>query len=135
MSLDPRVNRIQPLAEIEPIKKHEHWPTWEVFHQKKRGGQPVHVGIVHAPEPDLALVLAKEQYARRFKSVNLWVVKTTNIFTFRHEDEDMFETTTDKVHRDGNYYKVREKIEAYKSDQDKKDESISDTYFGGIKYD
>ena len=71
-SLDPRVNRldIKKVAEGIPATN-THLITWEVFHQEKRGKQPVHVGIVHAPTPDMALILAKEQYARRGKTTNL----------------------------------------------------------------
>jgi 1,2-phenylacetyl-CoA epoxidase PaaB subunit len=29
--------------------------------------------------PEMALLLAKEQYARRYKCVNLWVVKTSDV--------------------------------------------------------
>jgi hypothetical protein len=67
-SFDPRINRIDlPLSEEkkETLKGHEHWETYEVFHQKKRGDQHVHVGIVHAPSPEIALVFAKKQYGRK----------------------------------------------------------------------
>ena len=47
------------------------WQVYEVFHQKARGEHHVHVGSVHATDPEMALVLAKEQYARRAACVNL----------------------------------------------------------------
>ena len=57
-SYDPRINRLK-LPENEEKKEtlegHEHWETYEVFHQKKRGEQHVHVGIVHAPSPEAAI--------------------------------------------------------------------------------
>ena len=135
MSLDPRINRVKTLEEVKPIAPHEYWPTYEVFHQKKRGLQPVHVGIVHAPSPDLALVFAKEQYARRDKSVNLWVVKSSEVYTFDSEDSDMFETTPEKTFRDGNAYKVREKVEQYKKEHNTETTEGRDGYWGGITYD
>ena len=67
-SYDPRINRAKlPDAEdkSEPLKKMDEWETYEVFHQKKRGEQHVHVGVVHAPNPEIALIFAKEQYGRR----------------------------------------------------------------------
>jgi ring-1,2-phenylacetyl-CoA epoxidase subunit PaaB len=90
------------------------WNTYEVFHQDKRGKQHVHVGTVHAPDPEMALVLAKEQYARRLNCVNLWVVKTSDVYAFSYEDEDMFATTPGKIHREAAAYKTRDKIEEYK---------------------
>lgn len=88
--------------------------TYEVFHQDKRGKQHVHVGTIHAPDPEMALVLAKEQYARRLTCANLWVVKTSDVYAFSYEDEDMFETTPEKLHREAAAYKSRDKIEEYK---------------------
>ena len=113
-SLDPRVNKLDMSKERVETQMHEHWPTWEVFHQKARGAQVVHVGIVHASSPELALVFAKEQFARRQKCSNIWVVKTTNVFTFQTTDDDMFETTPEKNYRDASGYKVRDKINQFK---------------------
>ena len=50
------------------------WPVFEVFHQQARGEPHVYVGSVHATDAEMALLLAKEQYARRQACVNLWVV-------------------------------------------------------------
>jgi ring-1,2-phenylacetyl-CoA epoxidase subunit PaaB len=113
-SLDPRVNRLD-LKKIQEgeSQTNSHLPTWEVFHQDKRGKQPVHVGIVHASSPEMALVFAKEQYARRGKTTNLWVVKTSDVYTFPMEDEDIFETVPEKTFRDPAFYKVRDRIEKY----------------------
>jgi ring-1,2-phenylacetyl-CoA epoxidase subunit PaaB len=113
-SLDPRVNRLdkKKIAEGE-VRTNSHLITWEVFHQDKRGKQVVHCGIVHASTPEMALVLAKEQYARRGKTTNLWVAKTTDVYTFSSEDEDIFETTPEKTFRDPAAYKVRDRIEKF----------------------
>jgi ring-1,2-phenylacetyl-CoA epoxidase subunit PaaB len=35
----------------EVLAEEENWETYEVFHQKKRGDQHIHVGIVHAANP------------------------------------------------------------------------------------
>lgn len=113
-SLDPRVNRLdkKKISEGE-VHTNSHLVTWEVFHQDKRGKQVIHCGIVHAPSPEMALVLAKEQYARRGKTTNLWVAKTTDVYTFSSEDEDIFETTPEKTFRDPAAYKVRDRIEKF----------------------
>jgi ring-1,2-phenylacetyl-CoA epoxidase subunit PaaB len=115
-SLDPRVNRLD-LTEVRDGNQQTstHLVTWEVFHQDKRGKQPVHAGVVHAPSPEMALMFAKEQYGRRGKTTNVWVAKTSDIYTFHSEDEDIFETTPEKTFRDPAFYKVRDRIEAYQS--------------------
>ncbi len=129
-SLDPRMNRLDLIHENRiQTDEHKHWPTYEVFHQKKRGDQVRHEGIVHAPSPELALVFAKEQYGRRFKSANIWVVKSSEIYTFRYEDEDIFDTAPEKKYRDGDYYKVREKVEKFQKENNMKS-GVSTNYFG-----
>lgn len=114
-SLDPRVSRLgieegaeNPQAMLNP---HEHWPTYEVFHQKKRGTQHIHVGIVHAPSDELALVFAKEQYGRRGETTNIWVVKTEYMMVSDYADSDVFETTPEKIHREASGYSVKAKID------------------------
>jgi ring-1,2-phenylacetyl-CoA epoxidase subunit PaaB len=114
-SLDPRVNRLSDLRQVENGESNTHWATYEVFHQDKRGKQVVHVGIVHAPSPEMALVFSKEQYARRKHTSNLWVVKSSEVYTYAHEDEDIFETVPEKTFREPGFYKVRDRIEAYKN--------------------
>ena len=114
-SLDPRIKRLDLKKEEEnPVETNSHLVTWEVFHQEKRGKQPVHVGIVHASNPELALVMAKETFGRRGKTSNLWVVKTSDVYTFSSEDEDIFETAPEKLFREPATYKVRDRIEAYR---------------------
>ena len=116
-SLDPRIKRLGLDNQTELTPTNTHLVTWEVFHQEKKGKQPVHAGVVHASSPELALVYAKEQYARRGKTTNLWVVKSSDIFTYTQDDEDIFETTPEKLHREPAYYKVRDRIEAYQNRQ------------------
>lgn len=114
-SLDPRIKRLGLDNQTELTPTNTHLVTWEVFHQEKKGKQPVHAGVVHASSPELALVYAKEQYARRGKTTNLWVVKSSDIYTYTQDDEDIFETTPEKLHREPAYYKVRDRIEAYQN--------------------
>lgn len=115
-SLDPRINRLDLQHVKDGVQAtNSHWITYEVFHQEKRGKQAVHVGIVHAPGPELALMFAKEQYARRKATSNLWVVKSSEVYTYASEDDDIFETTPEKQFREPGFYKVRDRIEAYKN--------------------
>ena len=82
------------------------WQVFEVFHQQARGEPHIHVGSVHAPDPEMALILAKEQYCRRQACVNLWVVPATAITATSYENDDIFERVTDKSYRESWGYKT-----------------------------
>lgn len=116
-SLDPRISRSELPEETDwstlaPLDQHE---TWEVFHIEKRGEHPVHVGSLHAPNADLALVYAKEQYARRSKSFGLWVVRTADVVTLGTDDDaDIFATTPEKTYREASGYRVGTRLTAFK---------------------
>ncbi len=115
--LDPRVNRLNLPKEynegFQQAEELDQWQTYEVFHQRSRGEQHVHVGCVHAPSAELALLFAKEQYARRSKCVNLWVVKTADITPSNYEDDDIFVPAVDKTYREAYGYKVRPLINTF----------------------
>lgn len=115
-SLDPRVNRLRlgMAGEAVRVEDGENWNIYEVFHQEKRGAHHEHVGCVHAPNQEMALIFAKEQFARRKKCVNLWVVRSADILAFDVEDEDMFANNADKNYRDASGFKVMEKINKFK---------------------
>lgn len=117
-SLDPRVNRLKLNASGEGviIQEGENWNVFEVFHQEKRGAHHEHVGCVHAPNAQMALIFAKEQFARRKKCVNLWVVRSADILAFDAEDEDMFANNGEKTYRDASGFKVMEKINKFKKE-------------------
>lgn len=118
-SLDPRISRADlPEAEgFNPLQENDQWVTWEVFHQKNRGVHHTHVGCVHAPTAEIAMIFAKEQYARRMKCVNLWVVPTSAISATPYEDADMFEPATDKSYREAFGYKNKHLIQQFKEKQ------------------
>lgn len=70
--------------------------TYEVF-LKKPGKEPFeHAGSLEAPDPELAVVLARESYARRAEGQLMWVVDRRHV----HEvDEDDIAPNADKPHR------------------------------------
>jgi ring-1,2-phenylacetyl-CoA epoxidase subunit PaaB len=117
-SLDPRIDRAGLSAanpEFPLPEEGDQMETWEVFHIGVRGAHAVHVGSLHAPNAEVALLFAKEQYARRMKCVSLWVVRTSDISTIGgEEDSDIFETTTSKDYREARGYRVGGKITAFK---------------------
>lgn len=54
--------------------------TFEVFVQPREGKAFQHEGIVHAPNLEMAYVLAKESFTRRFLCTSLYVADTRNIY-------------------------------------------------------
>ena len=92
-SLDPRISRARLSGgNHEDMTGLLHFQTYEVFHQNKRGAQHKHVGIVHAPNSDMALLYAKEQYARREQTANIWVAPSSCISATEYADDDIFTT-------------------------------------------
>lgn len=82
-SLDPRVVRLPLIGEegkIIPKTPNDQFGTYEVFVQPKEGKPFQHEGIVHAPGLELAYVLAKETFTRRFTCTSLYVVDTRDVF-------------------------------------------------------
>lgn len=81
-SLDPRVNRLPKgiALNTSPKSPLDQFGTFEVFVQAKAGKPFQHEGIVHAPNLEMAYLLAKEAFTRRFTCVSIYVVDTRNIF-------------------------------------------------------
>ena len=82
-SLDPRVTRLPQIGsvgKIIPKASLDQFATFEVFVQPKDGKPFQHEGIVHAPNLELAYILAKETFTRRFTCSSLYVVDTMDIF-------------------------------------------------------
>ena len=50
------------------------WPLYEVFLRGRRGLNHVHVGSLHAADPEMALRHARDLYTRRNEGVSIWVV-------------------------------------------------------------
>ena len=79
-SLDPRVTRLPQVGEVKSKKALDQFGTFEVFVQPKEDKPFQHEGCVHAPNLEMAYVLAKETFTRRFTCVSIYVVDTRNVF-------------------------------------------------------
>lgn len=80
---------------------------WEVFLQDNDGSPHVHAGSVHAPDRVMALLAARDVYARRGKLASIWVVEASAIASTTPEDRAaFFEGTGEKVYRQPQHYKV-----------------------------
>src|SRR3712207_5768264 len=55
------------------------WPLWEVFIRSQHGLAHRHVGSLHAPDAEMAILNARDVYTRRNEGVSIWVVKASDI--------------------------------------------------------
>ncbi|MBX2910767.1 MAG: phenylacetic acid degradation b [Cyclobacteriaceae bacterium] len=78
-SLDPRVNRLPAATNSLPKAPLDQFGTFEVFVQAREGKPFQHEGAVHAPNVEMAYVLAKETFTRRFTCVSIYVADTRNV--------------------------------------------------------
>ena len=85
------------------------WETYEVFHQSRRGEPHSYVGSVHAPDPQMALQLARDQFARRLKCASLWVVRSKDITATDYQEGGFFAQLTDKSYRDPKAFEAPDK--------------------------
>ncbi len=82
-SLDPRVNRLPEIGNPQNSQDKEQldqFGTYEVFVQPKESKPFQHEGAVHAPNLEMAYILAKETFTRRFTCTSLYVVDTRNVY-------------------------------------------------------
>ena len=81
-SLDPRVARLNidyDNSDFRPLEGMIDLETYQVFVKLNEKRPMLHVGIVHAPNMEIAFINAKEQYSRRLTCTDLWIVATENV--------------------------------------------------------
>jgi ring-1,2-phenylacetyl-CoA epoxidase subunit PaaB len=87
------------------------WPLYEVFVRGKRGLNHVHVGSLHAADPEMALRHARDVYTRRNEGVSIWVVRSNDItVSSPAEKGSFFEPAADKVYRHPTFYEIPEEV-------------------------
>jgi ring-1,2-phenylacetyl-CoA epoxidase subunit PaaB len=99
-SLDPRINRLPEIGQpgkIAPIVPLDQFGTFEVFVQPKEGKPFQHEGIVHAPNLEMAYILAKETFTRRFLCTSLCITDTRNVYasTTTEGNHNVYDTIGD----------------------------------------
>jgi ring-1,2-phenylacetyl-CoA epoxidase subunit PaaB len=90
-SLDPRVSRLPEVGQPGVIQTKipmDQFGSFEVFVEPKEGKPFQHEGIVHAPNLEMAYVLAKEAFTRRFTCTSLYVAETRNVYVSPLTDDN-----------------------------------------------
>ena len=105
---DPYHQRIDEamVAHPEAPPVDTEFPVWEVFQRQRRGDAFLHVGAVHANDPEMALLMAREQFARRGRCVQLWVVPSRAIVATPLDAEELLTPSTDKSYREAAGYRL-----------------------------
>lgn len=87
------------------------WPLFEVFVRSKRGLNHVHVGSLHAADPEMALLHARDVYTRRHEGVSIWVVPSAGITASSPEEKDaFFDPSADKIYRHPTFYEIPDEV-------------------------
>jgi ring-1,2-phenylacetyl-CoA epoxidase subunit PaaB len=87
------------------------WPLFEVFLRGKRGLNHVHVGSLHAADPQMALHHARDLYTRRNEGVSIWVVASSDITASSPDEKDpFFAPSGDKVYRHPTFYDIPDDV-------------------------
>ena len=86
------------------------WPMWEVFIRQRRGLSHVHVGSLHAPDPETALMAARDVYTRRVEGVSIWVVESAEIVASDPDDAEAFFGASEKPYRQATYYQIPDQV-------------------------
>jgi ring-1,2-phenylacetyl-CoA epoxidase subunit PaaB len=89
----------------------DRWQLWEVFVRPKRGLNHVHVGSLHAADPESALRNARDVYTRRNEGVSIWVVRAEDVTASSPDEKDpFFAPSGDKVYRHPTFYDVGDDV-------------------------
>ena len=84
--------------------------VYEVFLKREGKDEFRHAGSLEAPDPELAIVLARENYVRRAEGTTMWVVDRAHVLV---ADEEFIAPNADKPHRhnDGSRVAARRKAQ------------------------
>jgi ring-1,2-phenylacetyl-CoA epoxidase subunit PaaB len=87
------------------------WPLWEVFIRSQHGLAHRHVGSLHAPDAEMAILNARDVYTRRNEGVSIWVVRASDIAASSPgEKGPFFDPANSKVYRHPTFYDIPEEL-------------------------
>mgnify|MGYP003704521455 FL=1 len=87
------------------------WPLWEVFVRGQHGLSHRHVGSLHAPDAEMAMLNARDVYTRRNEGVSIWVVRASDIVASVPGDKEaLFEPANAKVYRHPTFFDIPDEL-------------------------
>lgn len=93
------------------MSNRKEWPLYEVFIRSRNGLSHQHVGSLHAPDPEMALINARDAYTRRGEGVSIWVVPSNAIRASDPADKEaFFEPLAEKIYRHPTFYEIPDEV-------------------------
>jgi len=118
------------------MEKKEHidafYQEFEVFSRKNSSAPMQHQFSLLAPNHEMALVMAKENFMRREPVGDIWVVRRDNITKVSEEDKEMLKRMDNKDYRETKGYGYLKK-KWCQYEQQMLDEKEIMSWAGGIK--
>ena len=94
------------------MRNRNRMPLYEVFVRGKRGLDHIHVGSLHAYDPEQALEYARETYIRRGEGASIWVVESKQIHASQESDaESFYDPMDDKPYRHATFYSLPDGVD------------------------
>ena len=75
------------------------YQEFEVFSSKSHGDQVQHQFSLLAPNEEIALVMAQENFMRRQPVADIWVVKRSNVRKMTQEEKESLQRLDNKEYR------------------------------------
>ncbi|WP_205093606.1 1,2-phenylacetyl-CoA epoxidase subunit PaaB [Thalassobacillus pellis] len=75
------------------------YQEFEVFSSKTDGGQVQHQFSLLAPNEEIALVMAQENFMRREPAADIWVVKRSHVRKMTQEEKESLQRLDNKEYR------------------------------------
>ena len=86
-------------------------PLYEIFIRSKNGLHHKHVGSLHASDPQMAIMNARDVYTRRQEGISIWVIESKDITASNPEDSDAFYAPAEhKVYRHPTFYDLPDEV-------------------------
>ncbi|WLD94122.1 1,2-phenylacetyl-CoA epoxidase subunit PaaB [Alkalihalobacillus sp. AL-G] len=110
------------------------YSVYEVFSKKTDKAPLQHQFSLLAPNKEMALIMARENFFRREPVADIWVVKREDIRTMTQEEREMLKRLNDKDYRETKGYGyLKKKWRNYQQEQFTEENLLSDSKGGKAK--
>lgn len=104
----PSGTAANPMPSVPPVPPEGKAPfyVYEIFIQRDHDSQHQHVNSLLAPDDQMAIVLAQENFLRREeRCINIWAVRRDHVVATTYDDPDLVARSTDRSYRNSAGYR------------------------------